>query len=343
MRAEIASKSSSVSDTPASLASAIRCRTALVDPAVVATAAMAFSNAARVRILLGRRSSVTSRMTILPARTAAAFFRPSTAGMSLSPMGESPSISPAIDIVLAVNWPPQAPAPGQATSSSARSSASVIRPAAQAPTASNTSWIVTCLPLEDPGHDRPAVEHQPRHVEARQGHHRPGDRLVAARERHHAVAQRAAHRELDRIGDHLARDERGPHPLGPHADAVGDDDGVELDRASRPRARIPSFTWAAELPQVHVARRGVGPGVGHRDERLVEVGVLEPGRLQHRPRRRAVDSLEECVASSHGERLCHAAGVSRSGCRSRTDHEDDRPSTLPAVATRRQPRQPPSP
>ena len=90
-------------------------------------------------------------MTILPARIAAAFLRSSTAGMSLSPIGEIPSISAAIDIVLAVNWPPQAPAPGQATSSSARSSLSVMRPAEQAPTASNTSWMVTSLPRKFPG------------------------------------------------------------------------------------------------------------------------------------------------------------------------------------------------
>ena len=62
-----------------------------------------------------------------------------------------PSTSKAIAIVLAVNWPPQAPAPGQATSSSACSSSSVIFPAACAPTASKTSWIVTSSPLKRPG------------------------------------------------------------------------------------------------------------------------------------------------------------------------------------------------
>ena len=64
----------------------------------------------------------------------------------LKPAGEMPSTSNAIAIVLAVNWPPQAPAPGDATSSMAVSSASVIVPAAWAPTASNTSWIVTPCP-----------------------------------------------------------------------------------------------------------------------------------------------------------------------------------------------------
>ncbi len=58
------------------------------------------------------------------------------------PVGEIPSTSNAIAIVFAVNWPPQAPAPGEAASSIAVSSSSVMRPAAWAPIASNTSWIV---------------------------------------------------------------------------------------------------------------------------------------------------------------------------------------------------------
>ncbi len=40
-----------------------------------------------------------------------------------------PMTSKAIAIVLAVNWPPQAPAPGLAASSSSASSSSVILPA----------------------------------------------------------------------------------------------------------------------------------------------------------------------------------------------------------------------
>ena len=54
-------------------------------------------------------------------------------------------------MVLAVNWPPQAPAPGQAADSRACTSSSVIRPAARAPTASNTSWIVTSRSSKRPG------------------------------------------------------------------------------------------------------------------------------------------------------------------------------------------------
>ena len=77
--------------------------------------------------------------------------RGSVAGTIEKPAGEMPSTSNAIAIVFAVNCPPQAPAPGDAASSISVSSASVILPAAWAPTASNTSWIVTCSPCRWPG------------------------------------------------------------------------------------------------------------------------------------------------------------------------------------------------
>ena len=75
----------------------------------------------------------------------------SWAGTIAVVMGEIPSISKAIAIVLAVNWPPQAPAPGEATCSSSSSSSSLRVPAAWAPTASKTSWIVTSWPWKRPG------------------------------------------------------------------------------------------------------------------------------------------------------------------------------------------------
>ena len=71
----------------------------------------------------------------------------SWAGTRLGPIGLMPIISNAIAIVLAVNWPPQAPAPGLAAASMSASSWSVILPAAFAPTASKTSITVMSLPL----------------------------------------------------------------------------------------------------------------------------------------------------------------------------------------------------
>ena len=58
-------------------------------------------------------------------------------------------------IVFAVNWPPQAPALGQATNSNFLSSADDILPDECFPTASNTSTTVTSLPLYLPGRIEP--------------------------------------------------------------------------------------------------------------------------------------------------------------------------------------------
>ena len=53
--------------------------------------------------------------------------------MSFRPAGLIPRNSSASAIVLAVNWPPQAPAAGHATDSSSWSSAALSLPAACAP------------------------------------------------------------------------------------------------------------------------------------------------------------------------------------------------------------------
>src|SRR3546814_4532171 len=56
---------------------------------------------------------------------------------------------------LAVNWPPQDPADGQATHSSSCRSAGFISPAAYLPTPSKTSITVTSLPRNLPGRIEP--------------------------------------------------------------------------------------------------------------------------------------------------------------------------------------------
>ncbi len=134
-----------------SRAIASRCRTPFVEPPVAAIAATAFSIASRVMICDGRTSSRTSRMTMRPASYAASVFAGSVAGTSLRPAGQMPRNSRTVAIVLAVNCPPHAPAPGHATPSSSCTSAFDIVPAAAAPTASNTSWMVTSRPRNRPG------------------------------------------------------------------------------------------------------------------------------------------------------------------------------------------------
>ncbi len=119
VRSAIVSKSSSSSGIPTSRAIASRWRTPFVDPPEPATAAIAFSNASRVRICEGRVSSRTTVITISPAARAAAALEGCVAGIPESPRGLIPRKSITIAIVFAVYWPPQAPAPGQATDSRA--------------------------------------------------------------------------------------------------------------------------------------------------------------------------------------------------------------------------------
>ena len=80
--------------------------------------AIAFSSESRVMIWLGRRSSSSSFMTSSPHSRATWSRAPSTAGTMPDPIGVIPITSKAQAIVLAVNWAPQAPAPGLAQPSS---------------------------------------------------------------------------------------------------------------------------------------------------------------------------------------------------------------------------------
>ena len=140
VRALMRSKSSMESGMFASLAMASRCRTALVEPPVAATPAMAFSMAVLVMICDG--------VTIV-AQKIHDHFAGAMACVSFScdrwperrraPSERCREIRRPCAMVLAVNWPPQAPAPGQAMSSSALSRASVILPCAWEPMASKTS------------------------------------------------------------------------------------------------------------------------------------------------------------------------------------------------------------
>ena len=140
------SKSPMSSGTPASRAIASRCSTTFVEPPVAAAQAMPFSSAAlviRSRGLTPRRSrSITSSPALRPTSS----LRGSVAPTVALPSGEIPRNSSTVAIVLAVYCAPQAPAPGQATSSSAVSSREEKVPAAWRPTASKTSWIVTSPP-----------------------------------------------------------------------------------------------------------------------------------------------------------------------------------------------------
>ena len=118
---------------------------------MAATPAMAFSKAVRVHTSRARMLRRTASMMTCPQRRHTSSLRLSTCGTAAVPMGARPISSITVAMVLAVNWPPHAPAPGHAWSSISSSSSSEMRPAAFAPTASNTSPILMSRPLCLPG------------------------------------------------------------------------------------------------------------------------------------------------------------------------------------------------
>ena len=138
-RAAIRLKSSRSRSTRASLAMASRWSTALVEPPRAMVTAMAFSNASFVMIWRGVMPSSQQLDHGLARRRrrrrrGGGRRRAATPSRAATCRGPRP-----IDaMVLAVNMPAQAPSPGQALRSIAPSSSSVMVPAAQAPTASNT-------------------------------------------------------------------------------------------------------------------------------------------------------------------------------------------------------------
>src|SRR5690348_10447709 len=100
---------------PASFAIAGRCRAAFVEPPVAATTIAAFSNAFLVAIARGRMLCSISDITDRPASSAKSSRERISAGGPDEYGNASPIASATQAMVLAVNWPPQAPAPGQAT------------------------------------------------------------------------------------------------------------------------------------------------------------------------------------------------------------------------------------
>ena len=65
-------------------------------------------------------------------------------------MRARPRQSSATAIVFAVNWPAHVPGPGQAAASISSSAARESSPRSSAPTASQTSWIVSSRPFARP-------------------------------------------------------------------------------------------------------------------------------------------------------------------------------------------------
>src|SRR5439155_11874596 len=120
-----------------------------------------------------------------------------------------------------------------------------------------------------------------RAVEAAHRHQAAGHVFVAAGQRDECVVPLAAHDRFDGIGDEVAGLQRIAHPLGPHADAVGDAHGVEphADQAYLIYARLDLLGQTVE---VHVAGISLVPDAGDPDLGLVHVLRLQAGAIEHR-------------------------------------------------------------
>ena len=137
-----------------------------------------------------------------------------------------------------------------------------------------------------PGRNRSAVQNQARNIQPRQRHHAGWNRFVASHQNHQRVEHIAARYKFDGIRNHFAADQRCPHSLRAHCDAVGNGNGVELQRRATGFADA-SFHVFSEFAQVIVAWPDFNPGVRDADQRLLEVGIVEADRLEHRARGRA--------------------------------------------------------
>ena len=162
---------------------------------------------ARRRYWRGRRSRFKRSITILHALEGHVVlpFYP-WAGRRWVPSGCRGN-SNAIAIVLAVNWPPQAPGPGQAWSSRSptRRSSSCLMHVSRLGTRPGSSrhGLETV-----PGHDRAAIQHQRRHVEACERQHRSRNGLSRPRA-HNAVNQMASCYQLGSGRRSFTADQRG--------------------------------------------------------------------------------------------------------------------------------------
>ena len=281
-RALIASKSSIASGTPDSRAIASRCSTALVEPPLATTAAIAFSIAGRVITWLGRSCRFNTSITSTPASRATRCLAGSCGRHAGA--AERRDAERLADRGHGVRGELAAARPG--------TGAGLTLERVEISRGDRTGRVradrfehildrhVAAVPL--PRRDRAAVEHQAGDVETRQGHDRGGDGLVAADEHDQRIQEVAARDQLDRIGDDLAADQGRPHPLAAHGDPVGDRDRVEFEGGAAGLANS-RLDVGSQLAQVEVAGADLGPGVGDADQRPTQVLVSQPGGAQHRP------------------------------------------------------------
>ena len=92
------------------------------------------------------------------------------------------------------------------------------------------------------------------------------------------------HHQLDRVGDHLAGDQRGAHPRRRLRLVVRDGDGVEAERDTA-RGGHALADAVGERTQAQVARHRARPRRGDADDRAAEARRVDPHGTKVRSRR----------------------------------------------------------
>ncbi len=134
--------------------------------------------------------------------------------------------------------------------------------------------------LELAGSDRAAIENEPGNIQARQGHDSAGNGFVATDEHNQGIEEIASCDKLDRIGDDFAAHQRRAHTFRAHRDAIRNGDGVEFEGSSPGRANA-ILHMLGEFAEVIVTRADLNPGIGHTDQRLLEVIILQAASAKH--------------------------------------------------------------
>ena len=115
-----------------------------------------------------------------------------------------------------------------------------------------------------------------RDVQAQGGHEHAGGDLVAVGDAHQGVGAVGLDHVLHRVSDEVTTGQGVEHAVMAHGDAVIHGDGVELLGDTAAGLDLLGHNLA-DVAQAHVTGDELGEGVGDRDNRLAEVGVLDAG------------------------------------------------------------------
>ena len=150
----------------------------------------------------------------------------------------------------------------------------------------------------------------------------PGKRFVAAGKPHQRVIAMPAHRQFHRVGNGIARGQRGPHAFMPHGNAVGHGDGGEFARRATALFH-PMLDDLRLTVQRDVAGGGLVPAGRHADPGLVDFLLGDPHRVEIAAVRRArrtfghmaagklrfVETGVVVMAAPCGQSAWHAQGI----------------------------------